>query len=163
MKEHDHLTTADLARAEEARAEDMRGHRDEPVVNRDDAAVVDATMAAKAPPAIPARPNQPPGTAEPVGTPGTGTGPAALFADEDATRFRSRWTDVQTGFVDEPRRAVEHADSLVAEVMKRLADVFAKERAALEHQWDRGDNVTTEDLRVTLQRYRLFFDRLLSV
>jgi len=160
MKEHDRLTTADLARTEDARAEDMRGHRDEPVVNRDDAAVVEA---AKAPPAIAARPNRPPATTEPVRTPGTGKGAAALFADEDATQFRSRWTDIQTGFVDEPRRAVEHADSLVAEVMKRLADVFAKERAALEHQWDRGDKVTTEDLRVTLQRYRLFFDRLLSV
>lgn len=162
MKEHDRLTTADLARTEDLRAEDMRGHREEPVVNRDDAAVVDAAMAAKAPPAKPARPSQPTATTEPVRTPGTGKA-AALFADEDATRFRSRWTDVQTGFVDEPRRAVEQADSLVAEVMKRLADVFAKERAALEHQWDRGDSVTTEDLRVTLQRYRLFFDRLLSV
>jgi len=64
--------------------------------------------------------------------------------------------------VDEPRRAVQQADSLVAEVMKRLAESFAKERGALESQWDRGDNVTTEDLRLALQRYRSFFDRLLK-
>jgi hypothetical protein len=70
---------------------------------------------------------------------------------------------VQGGFVDEPRRAVEQADALVATVVKRLAEGFAKERSTLEQQWDRGDDVTTEDLRVVLQRYRSFFDRLLSV
>ena len=53
--------------------------------------------------------------------------------------------------------------ALVADVMKRLAESFASERGTLEKQWDRGDNVTTEDLRVALQRYRTFFDRLLSV
>jgi hypothetical protein len=85
-----------------------------------------------------------------------------LFPEKDVVDLRNRWSDIQTGFVDEPRRAVEHADSLVAEVMKRLAESFAAERATLEKQWDRGDNVTTEDLRVALQRYRSFFDRLLT-
>jgi len=70
---------------------------------------------------------------------------------------------VQTGFVDEPRAAVEQADALVAEVMKRLADSFATERQALEQQWSRGDDVSTEELRLALRRYRSFFDRLLSV
>jgi hypothetical protein len=70
---------------------------------------------------------------------------------------------VQTSFVDEPRRAVERADELVAEVIKRLADSFAQERSRLEGQWGRGDNVSTEDLRVALQRYRAFFDRLLNI
>jgi len=65
--------------------------------------------------------------------------------------------------VDEPRRAVERADELVAEVIKRLADSFAHERSRLEGQWGRGDNVSTEDLRVALQRYRAFFDRLLNI
>lgn len=86
-----------------------------------------------------------------------------LFRPEEAGQFRTRWTDVQGGFVDSPRSAVERADSLVAETMKRLAEMFAEERAKLETQWDRGDNVTTEDLRVALQRYRAFFDRLLNV
>ncbi|MDP3984295.1 MAG: hypothetical protein Q8Q52_04720 [Acidimicrobiia bacterium] len=88
---------------------------------------------------------------------------APLFGTGDAERYRSRWTDVQTGFVDDPRRAVEQADELVAEVMKRLAEVFADERAGLEQQWSRGDDVDTESLRVALRRYRSFFDRLLSV
>ena len=86
-----------------------------------------------------------------------------LFGDDETRQFRTRWTDVQSAFVDSPRSAVERADSLVAETMKRLAEMFADERSRLEGQWDRGDNVTTEDLRVALQRYRAFFDRLLNV
>jgi hypothetical protein len=78
-------------------------------------------------------------------------------------QLRGRWKEAQTGFVDEPRKAVEQADALVASAMKRLAEVFAEERSKLEKQWDRGDSVSTEDLRVALQRYRSFFDRLLSV
>lgn len=86
-----------------------------------------------------------------------------LLEREEMMRFRQRWSDIQAGFVDEPRRAVEQADSLVAETMQRLAQVFSRARQQLEHQWDRGEDVTTEDLRVALQRYRAFFDRLLSV
>jgi hypothetical protein len=86
-----------------------------------------------------------------------------LFRPDEAGQFRTRWTDVQGAFVDSPRSAVERADSLVAETMKRLAEMFSEERARLEAQWDRGDNVTTEDLRVALQRYRAFFDRLLNI
>src|SRR5262245_23859416 len=87
-------------------------------------------------------------------------GHPALFKDGEADGLRTRWGAIQTGFVDEPRKAVQEADSLVAEVMKRLAEMFAGERSTLEQQWDRGDQVTTEDLRVALQRYRSFFDRL---
>lgn len=88
---------------------------------------------------------------------------APLFHDEEGRGFRSRWEAVQTGFVDEPRAAVEQADQLVAEVIKRLAEVFANERTTLEQQWGRGDNVSTEELRIALKRYRSFFERLLSV
>ena len=87
----------------------------------------------------------------------------ALFPENESKDFHKRWTDIQTGFVDEPRRAVERADELVAEVIKRLADSFAQERSKLEGQWGRGNNVSTEDLRVALQRYRAFFDRLLNI
>jgi hypothetical protein len=87
----------------------------------------------------------------------------ALFPENESKDFHKRWTDIQTAFVDEPRRAVERADELVAEVIKRLADSFATERSRLEGQWGRGDNVSTEDLRVALQRYRAFFDRLLNI
>ncbi len=85
-----------------------------------------------------------------------------LLAAGQTDDFRARWEGIQTGFVDEPRRAVEHADALVADLMQRLADSFSQERRSLEAQWDRGDDVSTEDLRVALQRYRSFFDRLLS-
>jgi hypothetical protein len=85
-----------------------------------------------------------------------------LLADDATSDVRSRWEEIQGSFVDEPRRAVEEADSLVAELMQRLADSFAEERKGLEGQWDRGDEVSTEDLRIALQRYRSFFDRLLS-
>jgi hypothetical protein len=86
-----------------------------------------------------------------------------LFPQDEADRFRGSWSEIQGMFVDSPRQAVERADSLVADAMKRLAATFAQERESLEGQWDRGDEVTTEDLRVALQRYRAFFDRLLSV
>jgi hypothetical protein len=88
---------------------------------------------------------------------------ASLLSGDEIPAFRSRWDAIQTGFVDEPRHSVEQADSLVAEVMKRLAETFADERAKLEQQWSQGDDVSTEDLRVALQRYRSFFDRLLTI
>lgn len=88
--------------------------------------------------------------------------PSALFSETEVGDFRNRWSNIQTGFVDEPRRAVEDADNLVASLMKKMAEGFANERSRLEKQWDRGDNVSTEDLRVALQRYRSFFDRLLK-
>ena len=100
--------------------------------------------------------------ADPVaGTPDAGAAP--LFPENEAGELRRRWDSVQASFVDEPRRAVEQADELVANAMKRLAETFANERAALESQWDRGDSVSTEDLRLALQRYRSFFGRLLAV
>jgi hypothetical protein len=88
--------------------------------------------------------------------------PGQLFPDNELNEFRARWDKAQIGFVDEPRAAVEQADSLVATVVTRIAEQFAAERAELEHQWDRGDNVSTEDLRQALRRYRSFFDRLLA-
>ena len=89
--------------------------------------------------------------------------PMPLFSESEMGDFRSQWGKIQIGFVDEPRRTVEDADKLVAVVMQRLAEGFANERSGLEKQWGRGDNVSTEDLRVALQRYRSFFDRLLNL
>src|SRR5215207_5139190 len=86
-----------------------------------------------------------------------------LLAGDVVDQLRNQWTDIQAGFVDEPRRAVERADGLVADAIKRLAETFANERGQLEAQWDRGGDVSTEDLRQALQRYRSFFSRLLSV
>jgi hypothetical protein len=86
-----------------------------------------------------------------------------LFAQNDAQEFRSRWEKIQIGFVDEPRQAVEQADELVANTIRRLGEVFGAERQKLEAEWGKSDNASTEDFRVALRRYRSFFDRLLSV
>ena len=89
--------------------------------------------------------------------------PGPLLTGNDAQVLRNRWDQIQTGFVDEPRNAVKQADELVAQAMKRLAESFAGERGRLEQQWDRGDDVSTEDLRQALRKYRSFFQRLLTV
>ncbi|HEX7228774.1 MAG TPA: hypothetical protein VF452_00160 [Candidatus Binatia bacterium] len=86
-----------------------------------------------------------------------------LFSDSAVQNFRHRWTTLQTEFVDEPRRSVEQADELVAHVMKDMAATFSDERKKLEQQWEHGDKVSTEDLRLVLRRYRSFFDRFLSI
>ena len=97
-----------------------------------------------------------------AGTADTASKAGHLLAADDAEAFRARWTDVQHGFVDAPRQAVAQADGLVAELMQHLAKTFADERGRLEGQWDQGDDVSTEDLRTAFQRYRLFFERLLT-
>ena len=167
-RKEDQLTTADLAgrterpeRREHDMAETMPDRpkpvRSEtepwvrvntPTTSERNPAVEDPSVSSVAE-AMPQRPQN-----DLAGTP--------LFSQADVGDLRERWTDVQTGFVDEPRHAVEEADKLVAAVMQRLAEGFANERANLEKQWDRGDNVSTEDLRVAMQRYRSFFDRLLN-
>ena len=86
-----------------------------------------------------------------------------LLPDEIVDDLRPRWADIQASFVDEPRRAVEQADALVADAIGRLAEAFAQARSTLEHDWDRGEEVSTEDLRLALRRYRAFFDRLLQI
>jgi hypothetical protein len=85
-----------------------------------------------------------------------------LLPREENAEFQGRWETIQTGFVDEPRQTVEQADELVAQLMQRLAEGFAAERERLEQQWGRGEDVSTEDLRIALQRYRSFFQRLLA-
>ena len=87
---------------------------------------------------------------------------APMFGPEQTNDFRSRWYEIQTEFIDDPRRCVQRADELVAETMTKLSDVFTQEREKLEREWDRGEDVSTENLRIALQRYRSFFDRLLS-
>jgi hypothetical protein len=89
--------------------------------------------------------------------------PQPLLAQDVTQDLRGAWDRIQTGFVDEPRAAVKEADELVALAMKRIAETFANERNTLEQQWDRGDNVSTEDLRIALQKYRSFFQRLVSM
>jgi hypothetical protein len=97
------------------------------------------------------------------GSPGVGDQPhAQLLEDDELQRIHARWKDIQAAFVDEPRKAVQDADTLVADLMQRLATMFASERDQLESRWSSGDDVSTEDLRRGLRRYRSFFERLLA-
>jgi hypothetical protein len=86
-----------------------------------------------------------------------------LFRDDELQGFRSRWDQVQGTFVDEPRESVQKADELVSDLVDRLTSGFAETRSGLEEQWNKGEDASTEDLRVELTRYRTFFNRLLKV
>jgi hypothetical protein len=86
-----------------------------------------------------------------------------LFEEEAARKFRSRWLTIQSKFVDDPRDAVKQADDLVADIIKNVTMSFSDRRVGLEKQWNSGENVSTEDMRVALKRYRSFFERLLSL
>jgi hypothetical protein len=86
----------------------------------------------------------------------------ALIPSEQVEQLRQQWTTVQSHFVDEPRKSVEEADQLVAAAIKQIEDGFSAGRSNLEKQWSRGDQASTEDLRVCLQHYRQFFDQLLT-
>ena len=86
-----------------------------------------------------------------------------LLAPDCLAEMRTRWETIQTGFVDDPQISVQEADELVATAIKKLAESFAQERAKLEQEWSKGNNVSTEDLRQGLRRYRAFFHRLLSI
>jgi hypothetical protein len=139
------LSTADLAGASERRAEE-RQIEEERASQKTDAVIPLGDASDERPP------NQ-----------GNGEELAPLFSESSVRDLRSQWSALQTGFVDEPRRSVEQADQLVARVMKDLAETFSNERSKLEQQWDKGDRISTEDLRLVLRRYRSFFDRFLSI
>ena len=87
----------------------------------------------------------------------------SLFPETDLAALRRGWDGVQASFVDDPKRCVEQADGLVSDVVEQLSKGFAEARSRLEQQWSRGEQASTEDLRVALKRYREFFDRLLAV
>jgi hypothetical protein len=161
-------STADLAskadRREAPKEEDASVAESEPGEERDvDEALEEEAVSTSDTPGLEAdeqvdRSNVEVGTGAPEATEES----EPLVSAEETTDFRSRWEAIQTGFVDEPRSSVQEADALVAELMQRLAETFSEERTRLEGQWDRGDEVSTEDLRIALQRYRAFFNRLLE-
>jgi hypothetical protein len=84
-----------------------------------------------------------------------------LIEPERAESYNSRWNELKSEFVDDPRRAVRGANKLVGEVLDELEELFRSQRADLEHGLD-SEQTSTEDLRQALGRYRSFFDRLLS-
>lgn len=86
-----------------------------------------------------------------------------LFADDELAELRGRWAGVQAAFVDDPKDCVQKADVLVSDLVDQLTSGFAHARSRLEEQWARGEEASTEDLRVALMHYREFFERLLAV
>lgn len=86
-----------------------------------------------------------------------------LLETDESKRFRTQWLNIQSKFVDDPRESVKQADELVASVLKSVTMGFSDRRVALEQQWNSGEDISTEDLRVALKRYRSFFDRLLTL
>lgn len=87
----------------------------------------------------------------------------ALFTPELMESYRSKWTSIQSSFVDDPKQAVRSGDELVAQVMSNLANSFAEERHKVEAQLDETGEGSTENLRIAFRRYRSFFERLLSL
>jgi hypothetical protein len=85
---------------------------------------------------------------------------AALLDSDESKKLHTRWSEIQAGFVDEPRTSVQQADALVSEVIEKLTQMFTSEHGSLEEQWKEGKDVSTEDLRQALQHYRSFFNRL---
>jgi hypothetical protein len=165
MSEHDNLTTRDLAEPRDGGADTAAGDEtaEDMPLTREDHPEAEAREQDDQPDrvaAVSVGPEAPPTTG------GLAAGSEAtepLLPPEESDRFEQRWHEIQTSFVDEPRRAVEQADTLVAELMQELASGFSDTRSTLEAQWDNeGDDVSTEDLRVALTRYRSFFNRLLS-
>lgn len=166
-EEHERLGTADLVAGADHQREAQRE------VRKEDMSPQAGRGEPQRPPQHQQMPPQqmqpPPMQPEAVRQPHAGMGAeaaeplAALFPPQVAQDFRSRWDQVQIGFVDDPRRAVQQADELVAQVMKSLATTFADQRSRLEAGLGRDAAPDTEDLRVALRGYRSFFQRLLSL
>jgi hypothetical protein len=117
-------------------------------------------------------PTEPAASADPTTAPAAPADPSAqsessteevLFADDDLAELRARWAAVQASFVDDPKDCVQKADVLVSDLVEQLTSGFADARSHLEEQWARGEEASTEDLRVALMHYREFFQRLLAV
>jgi hypothetical protein len=117
-------------------------------------------------------PTEPAASADPTTAPAAPADPTAqsessteevLFADDDLAELRARWAAVQASFVDDPKDCVQKADVLVSDLVEQLTSGFADARSHLEEQWARGEEASTEDLRVALMHYREFFQRLLAV
>lgn len=86
-----------------------------------------------------------------------------LFEQHATETFQTRWTAIQSKFVDDPSESVKQADQLVDDVIQNITRSFAERRGSLERQWNGGEDASTEDLRLAFKQYRSFFDRLLSL
>ena len=100
--------------------------------------------------------------AEPEQAEPTSAGELPLLDAAASDDFLRRWSDVQARFVDDPQAAVRAADALVTELVQALAAGFTQHKEGLEQSWRSGGEPGTEQLRLALQQYRSFFQRLLA-
>jgi hypothetical protein len=131
-----------------------------PVITREDLAEAEEPRARNEEPEQQAETPEPKTEPQPAAR---AAGGVSLFESDRSMELQRRWTDVQARFVDDPKAAVKSADGLVDEVIRDLSTLFSDERSKLERQWDNDADVSTEDLRVAIRRYRAFFERLLSI
>jgi hypothetical protein len=101
--------------------------------------------------------------AEPSSTNHESSADDVLFAGDNLADLRARWAGVQAAFVDDPKDCIQKADVLVSDLVEQLTAGFAETRSHLEEQWHRGEEASTEDLRLALMHYRGFFERLLAI
>ncbi|RCG33123.1 hypothetical protein DQ384_01375 [Sphaerisporangium album] len=105
-----------------------------------------------------------------TGGPEVEPGPVLTRNDHDADHasedtgagsedFQQRWREVQAGFVDDPRDAVQRADELVEEAVATLT----ARRQGLVDRWKNSDQGDTEQLRLALREYRSLLDELVGL
>jgi hypothetical protein len=100
--------------------------------------------------------------AEQDGEPQPGDQAGDLWPEPELGALRERWREVQVRFVDDPRAATAEADMIVVDAVKILTAALDEQRINLaDWRCDGGD--ATERLRVTVQRYRDFLDRVLAL
>jgi hypothetical protein len=156
MHEHQTQSTGSYDQSQDAPAETLP--------DRERADAPDASTAEPMePPAEASFPDEAAPPAEDSSAQDRSSAPDMLFADEELAELRARWAGVQAAFVDDPKDCVQKADVLVSDLVEQLTDGFAHARSRLEEQWARGEQASTEDLRVALMHYREFFERLLAV
>jgi hypothetical protein len=147
---------------------DTEGDADRPEEPQAEAASITPTPVPTADP--PAEDTGPPGLPEPPTGPAAETAeapaeeppaadaPATLLGSLDVAGIRNRFLDIQAGFIDEPRQAVEEAGRFVDDLVRQVADDLQAQRGRLA-----GAEGSTEDLRLALRAYRQFVDRLLGL
>ncbi|MGC5012959.1 hypothetical protein ACLQ2R_19525 [Streptosporangium sp. DT93] len=107
---------------------------------------------------------EPPATsAAHAAPPATSTAEAATLFEQDSDGIRRRWQVVQASFVDDPREAVERADSLLDEVTNSFRSALEARTAELQGRWKNNEKNDTEDLRTALRDYRATLEQLLNI
>ena len=146
--------------AEEAVAEEgCRGRGAEEAVAEEADAEAESADVPPAPVAEPSADTSPADTAGVAATP-VAADADALLGSLDAGDIRNRFLDIQAGFIDEPRQAVEEAGRFVDDLLRQVADALQQQRGQLAGA---TEEASTEDLRLALRAYRQFVDRLLGL